>query len=80
MAEKRIVVPEEMLKAAIDRMEMPNTEPYRVQVGKALEAALRWLYGALETQRLYDVSDWKKGYDAAIDDVRRMFLSGPSER
>ncbi|MDR5729429.1 MAG: hypothetical protein RB191_18605 [Terriglobia bacterium] len=72
MAEKRIVVPEGMLKAAREAQSQSSIEA-------GLEAALRWLNGALETQRVVGVSDWRKGYNAAIDDLRRMFFVSAPE-
>lgn len=43
MSEKKYRVPDAMLRAAIERMEMPDTAPYMNQVEKVLEAAIRWL-------------------------------------
>ena len=83
MAEKKIVVPEEMLKAAIEAYKIfapyPMSPEHSKHVDPVLEAALRWLDGALETQRVEAVSDWRKGYSAAIDDLRRMFFVSEPE-
>ena len=86
MAEKKIVVPEEMLKAAREahwsqlRKDFYSTEPQsQSSIEAQLEAALRWLDGALENQRPSGVSDWRKGYSAAIDDLRRMFFVSAPE-
>ncbi len=77
MAEKKIVVPEEMLNYVTEHVGVFGETADGTR--RQLEAALRWLNGALETQRLYAVSDWKKGYNAAIDDLRRMFFVSEPE-
>ncbi len=86
MAEKRIVVPEEMLKAAREahwsqlRKDFYSTEPQsQSSIEAQLEAALRWLDGALETQRVEAVSDLRKGYNAAIESLRSMFFAPEPE-
>ncbi len=68
-------------------MEMPETEPYQVQVGKAIEAVLRWLSEnpivPTDEQMAQIVAAWRQGHPenfyihCSIEWQRRMFLVEP---
>jgi len=94
MSVKKIVVPEGMLKAAMAVADeaWDNGEIGRSLVGETpwkktsrviLEAALRWLIGELPLPSLqddeYSGPEWTKGYNRAMEDVRRMFLAPEPE-
>jgi hypothetical protein len=78
VSEKKIVVPEGMLQAAIHSDCMDEIE--NIDEEKMLEAAMRWQDG--ELQKLVKPSprnECQASYNMAIDDVRRMFIAPDPE-
>ena len=79
MSEVKIKVPDGMLEA-FHRAENHNGTKWDDAVLYAmLEAALRWMDGELEKMVKSNVKSWNEGYNAAISDVRRMFLAPEPE-
>lgn len=92
MADRKIVVPEGMLKAATEAVlqaqcvgrspeDGPRSIPAREQI--SVESALRWLLDELPFPSFNDDEcsgpEWVNGYNRAMADVRRMHLAPKPE-
>jgi hypothetical protein len=81
MSEKKIVAPKGMRVAVVKAlMERFSTTEYHPRVPVVLEASLRWLDEKLKAETLVyagtsPADDWREGWKAGIDSVRRMFLA-----
>src|ERR1700685_2254854 len=90
MSEKKIVVPEEMLKASLAGLLKANydingtkvlTWGQKDSIQPVLQASLHWLDAELLKIKENGVEGdkWTDGYDAAIEDVRKMYLMPEAE-
>jgi len=78
----KIVVPEGMLKAGNNAVMSQYCCPCSTCVGNReaiIEASILWLDGELKSMRSMRLEDHERGYNGALDDVRRMFLAPEPE-